>query len=258
MRAEGTWLRFGLPSPLAVRETEARGWSNFPGVQGSYGPGQSRAPKRPDSRPRSLDHTRRPVARESRAGSGSPSERSAGERAENRTRPTRRESCGLPACPRFSPPRHTFPPARQPRPHIRSTLRTPPSTLSRSPSPSHALRLQPLPIAHSHPRPGRAFPAPPLARPQRRARPGVLASGSPSPGPRPASARPARGRSRGSQRGASERGGREARGAAARGGEGALARSLTLGCAHARTNSHTDTRGVRCRRPPLLLLPPPP
>lgn len=214
-------------------------------------------PKRPDPRPRSLDHTRRPVTRESGAGSGSPSERSARERAGSRTQPTRRESCGLPACPRFSPPRHTFPPALQPRPHIRSTLRTPLSTLSHSPSPSYACGSQPLPLAHSHPRPGRAFPSPPLARPPRRACPGFWLPRAPAPGRDPLP--PAR---RGAEVPVAARSARSAGGArrgAQRRGAG-RGRSL----AHSRlrtrpyTNSHTDTRGVRCRRPPLLLLPPPP
>lgn len=171
-----------------------------------------------------------------------------------------RESCCLPASPRLSPPRHTFPlapaaaltsgpPCAHPCP--RSPTAPLPSTLRLPAAPSR-------PLAHSHPRPGSAFPAPPPARPLRRAGPGCWRPGATAPGrdpllpagrgaEAPGGARSARGAG-GARRGAQWRGA----------GRGGGARSLTLGCAHARTNSHTDTRGVRCRRPPLLLLPPPP
>ena len=210
-------------------------------------------PKPPNSRPRSLDHTRRRVAPKSGAGSGSPSKRSARERAGRRTRPTRRESCGLPACPRFSPLRHTFPPARQPRPHIRSTLRTPLSTLSHSPSPSHACGSQPLPLTHSHPRPGRAFPAPPLSRPPRRARPRFWRPGAPAPGRDPLP--PAR---RGAEAWVAARSARSAGGARRGAQRRGAGRGRSLAHSRLRTRpyklSHRHTRGAL---PPPAAAPPP-
>ncbi|XP_030184305.1 basic proline-rich protein-like [Lynx canadensis] len=132
------------------------------------------------------------------------------------------------------------PPCAHPSPRsLTAPLPPTPAAGGRSPAPPRAL---PPAAGARLPRPAARLASAP--RP-----PGLLAPGSPSPGPRPASARPAGGRSQGS------RAGGEGLGCAGRGGG---ARSLTLGCAHARTNSHTDTRGVRCRRPPLLLLPPPP
>lgn len=200
--------------------------------------------ERPDSRPRALDHTRRPVAPESRAGSASWRKRSARERAQRQTRPTRRQSCCLPACPRLSPPRHTFPLSL-------AAARSHPVHLAHTPF--HALpQLLSLPSCQSWPLPRAPSRTPtraPGAPSQPCRSPGLRAApGNPSPRQRPASACPAGGRSPGS------RPERRGRGAQWRGG----ARSLTLGCTHARTNSNTDTRGVRCRRPPLLLLPPPP
>ncbi|XP_053513701.1 putative uncharacterized protein ENSP00000383309 [Artibeus jamaicensis] len=135
----------------------------------------------------------------------------------------------------------------RPRSHIRSTLRTPLSTLSRSPSPSHASGSQPLPRAPSR-TPTRAPGAPSPPRP-----PGSWRSGAPVPGRDPLPPARRRAGARGGARSA-----RSARPGAHSAGRGGGARSLTLSCAHAGTNSHTDTSGVRCRRPPLLLLPPPP
>lgn len=230
-RGRDSALAFRLPP--AGRETEAQSQRQLPrGAQFARArpvPG----PRRPDSSPRSFDHTRRPVAPESRAGSGSLRERSAKDRAGRQTRPTRRQSC-LPACPRLSPPRHTFPRALAAAlSHPVHLAHTP---LAALPPPLSLPRLRlaaapPRPLAHSHPRPGRAFPAPPHAWPPRRARRGFWRPGAPAPGVDPLP--PAR---REAEAWVAERG---ARGSAARGGEGALARSLSA--AHTPVQTLTQT-----------------
>ncbi|XP_043449232.1 basic proline-rich protein-like [Prionailurus bengalensis] len=74
----------------------------------------------------------------------------------------------------------------QPHSHIRSTLRTPLSTLSHGPSPSHACSGRPLPRAPScTPTRGRGAPSPPRRTPGLRAAP-APASGAREPQPRAA------------------------------------------------------------------------
>ncbi|XP_026917761.1 basic proline-rich protein-like [Acinonyx jubatus] len=74
----------------------------------------------------------------------------------------------------------------QPHSHIRSTLRTPLSTLSHGPSPSHACSGRPLPRAPScTPTRGRGAPSPPGRTPGLRAAP-ARASGAREPQPRAA------------------------------------------------------------------------
>lgn len=143
--------------------------------------------------------------------------------------------------------------------HIRPTLRTPLSTLSHNPSPFHACGSLPLPRAPSlTPTRARGAPSPPRRRPGLYAVP-ARGAGAREPRPRAATRSCPLGAGQKPEKARGALGALGARGEGRSGaGRGGGARSLTLGCAHARTNSHTDTRGVRCRRPPLLLLPPPP
>ncbi|KAG8516060.1 Insulin-like growth factor 2 mRNA-binding protein 2 [Galemys pyrenaicus] len=219
VQAEGTRLRSGLASPLAGRETEARGSKQLP-------QGAQSASARPVRGPRvsrlqsAIPRPHAPPAHPERGWERLSAPALARERAGRQTRPTRCESCCRPACPRLSPPGHTFPLVQGPCAHIRSTLRTPLSALPRSPSP-------PRPLAHSHRHSGRSFPASPLPRPPRRARGGFWRPGAPAPDRDRDPLPPAR---RGAEAGVAAPSARSAGGVrrgAQRRGEGALARSLS-------------------------------
>lgn len=217
-RGRDSALAFRLPTRAGKLRPRARGTSTGCRVREGQ-PVQS--PNRPDSCPRSLDHTRR-----WRAGRGAGLGASAPPRNAQGARPDQLAARKLLSPSLYSPlTSETHLPAG---PGTRARTSGPPCAhpFPRAPpgSPSHACGSQPLPRAPSRTptRPGRAFPAPPLAG-LRAAPAGVLAPGSPTPGLRPASARRARGRNPGRR---AERSEREARGARRWAGRGrALAHS---------------------------------
>ncbi|XP_039097630.1 basic proline-rich protein-like [Hyaena hyaena] len=173
-------LAFRLP-PQRAGKLRPRAGGNFPRVHRPRGPGESRPPS-------AIPRPHAPPGRPGEPGEERVSERSAppgtaqGARRGQLAAKVVVSQPALASHLRDTPSRGPW----QPHAHIRSTLRTPLSTLSHGPFPSHACGGRPLPRAPScTPTRGRGAPSPPRRTPGLRAAP-ARASGSREPQPRAA------------------------------------------------------------------------